>query len=87
MANKSIALQEGLHEAAKLLKENGYHVTAIDEAEKPIDAIVYSNRNHDYLAHNTTGKIMVPSYNKFVKMINIDEIGINNLIRAIEEIN
>lgn len=86
MKGKLIAVQEGLHEATETLRQKGYRITMIDEANEPIDVIVYSNRNVNYLAHNTTGKIHIPSYNKFVKMINIEEVGINNLISTIEEI-
>lgn len=87
MKNKLVAVQEGLHEAADLLKEKGYRITTIDEANEPIDVIVYSNKNDDYLAHNTTGKINIPSYNKFVKMINLEEVGMDNLVTTVEELN
>ncbi|SNS24834.1 Uncharacterised protein family (UPF0180) [Anaerovirgula multivorans] len=86
MKSKLIAVQEGLHEAAKILREKGYRVTTIDKAKEPIDVIIYSNRNNDYLAHNTTGEIRVPSYNQFVKMINVEEVDINNLVSTIEEL-
>ncbi|ABR49051.1 hypothetical protein Amet_2901 [Alkaliphilus metalliredigens QYMF] len=86
MGTKRIAVQEGLHEEAKLLRVNGYEVTTVDNATEPIDVIVYSNKNTNYLAHNTTGKLGIESYNKFVKMINVEEVGREGLISVIEEI-
>ncbi|SDK39957.1 YkuS family protein [Natronincola ferrireducens] len=86
MKNKLIAIQEGLHGATEILKEKGYRITTIDKAKDPIDVIVYSSSNNNYLAHNMTGEISIPSYNQFVKMINLDEIGIENLITTIEEL-
>ncbi|KAB3538609.1 hypothetical protein F8154_01570 [Alkaliphilus pronyensis] len=84
---KVIAIQEGLHDAAKLLREAGYSITSVDNSEKPIDAIVYSFNNKDYLAHNMTGELKITDNNKYVKMINLDEIGVDYLINAIEEMD
>ncbi len=84
---KRVAVQEGLHEAAELLKEKGYSVTNIDESKVPIDVIIYSNGNKEYLSHNIKGEMEMPSNNQFVKMINIDEVGIEELINKIEEID
>ncbi|AOY77444.1 YkuS family protein [Clostridium formicaceticum] len=86
MQNKLVAVQEGLHEVAEVLRRKGYKVTTIDEAEEPIDAIIYSNHSRHYLAHNMTGKINIPSYNQFVKMVNIDEIGIENIATFLKEL-
>lgn len=86
MKGKRVAVQEGLHEAAKLLKEKGYQVTTIDNADEAIDVIVYSGKNQKYLAHNMTGNIGVKANNNFVKMINLDEISMQNLISNIEEL-
>ena len=83
---KLIAVQEGLHEVADYLKANGFRVTNIDNSKNPIDVIIYSSSNDEYLAHNMTGEIQVPANNKFVKMINIDEVGIQDIIDRIEEI-
>ncbi|MCC5912538.1 MAG: YkuS family protein [Clostridiaceae bacterium] len=86
MQSKVIAVQEGLHEASKLLKEKGYKVTTVDKANEAIDVIVYSNSNKEYLAHNMEGSLGIPSYNQFVRMINLDEVGIENLIATVEDI-
>ncbi|SES64324.1 Uncharacterised protein family (UPF0180) [Natronincola peptidivorans] len=86
MKSKLIAVQEGLHETAELLKKQGYRVTTIDQANEPIDVIIYSSKNKEYLAHNMRGNISIPSYNQFVKMINVDEVGINNIINNVEEL-
>lgn len=87
MAKKVIAVQEGLHRVADYLKEAGYQITSIDDGSVPIDVIVYSSENKEYLAHNTTGKIGIAANNKFVKMINVDEIDRENIIPTIEELN
>lgn len=86
MNKRIIAVQEGLHQVAALLKKEGYPVTTIDDSSLPIDVIIYSSQNNDYIAHNMSGRLEVPANNEFVKMINIDEIGIDNLISTIEEI-
>jgi len=83
---KLIAVQEGLHEVADYLQANGYRVTNIDNSRNPIDVIVYSSSNDEYLAHNMTGVIQLPANNKFVKMLNIDEVGMEDIINRIEEI-
>lgn len=83
---KYIAVQEGLHEVAKLLKSYGYRVTTVDNSQNPIDVIIYSSSNNEYLAHNMAGEIQIPSYNQFVKMINIDEVGMEDIISRIEEL-
>lgn len=83
---KLIAVQEGLHEVGELLKSIGYRVTNIDNSKSPVDIIIYSSKNQEYLAHNTTGEIQIPSYNQFVKMINYDEVGIKNIVNTIEEL-
>ncbi len=84
---KLVAVQEGLHEAAELLKEKGYRVTNIDESTLPIDVIIYSSHNKEYLSHNKVGELPIPSNNQFVKMINIDEVGIKDIINKIEELD
>ncbi len=86
MKNKIIAVQEGLHEVAEMLKTSGYHVTTVDESNLPIDIIIYSSQNTDYLAHNTSGQIAIPANNEYVKMINYDEVGKDRLISSIEEL-
>lgn len=84
--SKVVAVQEGLHDVAKLLREKGYNITTIDIANEPIDVIIYSNENNDYLAHNTTGVIDLVSYNQFTNMINLDEVGLDNIITTIEQL-
>ncbi|SCX89470.1 YkuS family protein [Alkaliphilus peptidifermentans] len=87
MRSKRIAVQEGLHDAAKLLEDYGYAVTSVDDASDTIDAIVYSFKNTEYLAHNMTGRLGFSDNNKFVKMINLDEIGLDQLINALDELD
>ena len=84
--SKVVAVQEGLHDVARLLREKGYNVTTIDMANEAIDVIIYSNENNDYLAHNTTGIIDLVSYNQFTSMINLDEVGLDNIITTIEQL-
>ncbi|KAB3533211.1 YkuS family protein [Alkaliphilus serpentinus] len=87
MAKKTIAVQEGLHNVASHLKEAGYKITTIDDGSAPIDLIVYSTKNMDYIAHNTSGTLRIGGNNKYVKMINVDEVGLKNIISTIEELN
>ncbi|MBM7614607.1 YkuS family protein [Alkaliphilus hydrothermalis] len=86
MGRKIIAVQEGLHEVAELLKSEGFQVTSVDDSSNPIDIIIYSTTDDEYIAHNDTGMINLSSNNKFVRMLNVDEVGINNILSAVEEL-
>ncbi|GAB6084905.1 YkuS family protein [Alkaliphilus crotonatoxidans] len=87
MKQKRIALQEGLHQLAAQLKEEGYQIVSVDDGGEPLDVIIYSNKNKKYLAHNLTGAITSSANNQFVTMINADEYSYEELLRQIESIH
>ena len=87
MANKIIAIQDGLDQVKEKLKSLGYETTNINNSNKPIDIIIYSNKgSNDYKSTTPMKNTKIPFYNQFVKMINVDEVNLENLIDKIQEI-
>lgn len=91
MANKVIAVQEGLHDIAKELKNLGYEVVGVDETNHALDVIIYSSKLSGSPTQvrqkedDFTNKTSIDS-DGMVFMMNADEYSMKELITRINDI-
>ncbi len=91
MANKVIAVQQGLHDIATKLKDLGYEVVGVDETNHALDAIIYSSKlsgSHTKVRQKEsdfTNRTSVDS-DGMVFMMNADEYSMDELITRINDL-
>ncbi|WZL74698.1 YkuS family protein [Clostridiaceae bacterium 35-E11] len=80
---KVIAVQTGLDHITKRLKGKGYLVTDMNETDRPIDAIIYSE-SAGYQNPPSIKAVEIPSNNQFVVMLNADELDEEEILNRID---
>ena len=80
MVNWVVALEEGLEDIEKYLREKGIHIVSLEDEQSPVDAIVYKGRSiseiqldhlnnvsnsiDNYNGENSFGVLLVNAQNK-----------------------
>lgn len=85
MFGKVIAVQNGLDSIADKLRDKGYHVTDFNGTKEPIDAMIYSERVGYQTPPETTSSRFLMS-NKFVVMLNADEMDEDEIVNRVDAI-